>query len=130
MRENCPDCGLAYEHRQTCTLYGMDSVTSSLLFGYPTCQCCGLEYGPERTELHAKRGRGGPGLGTLADPGGSLDVETMRQKARDLTLDKMKAEIMRRYGIMPAASRYWYRLYMPDTISQFSRDDQQDDDGA
>ena len=63
MREPCPDCGLLYEHRPGCIMYGMDEFTSSLLYGYPICQCCHLPLCDERTRIHEQR-RGISGIDT------------------------------------------------------------------
>lgn len=61
-REPCPWCGLLYEHRVGCIMFGMDEATSSLMYGYPVCQCCHLRRSPERARVHEQRDRyaGGP----------------------------------------------------------------------
>ncbi len=50
--ERCPDCGEQSGHQQWCVMAGMDDVMSSVIYGYPVCQCCHLRAGPERDRIH------------------------------------------------------------------------------
>lgn len=58
MREPCPDCGLLWEHRAGCVMYGKSDKMTSVLFGYPVCQCCGLIACDERRRVHMMRRAG------------------------------------------------------------------------
>jgi hypothetical protein len=62
----CPECGrvvlLGHEHAPDCLMVGMTLQVSSLMYGWPICQCCFMFDSPERMELHETRAKYGTSL--------------------------------------------------------------------